>query len=132
MNDIIVPDTNAIISLFKGSRLIAGMLGVDKTVIIPAIVCGEFEVGAQGTTKRERVAMTAFNGLLSLDHVSVLPVTRRTGRIYAQLFIGLKKAGTPIPTNDIWIAASVLECGGLLLTNDRHFQHIPNLPAMAF
>ncbi len=91
MNDIIVPDTNAIISLFKGSRLIAGMLGVDKTVIVPAIVCGEFEVGAQGTTKRERVAMTAFNGLLSLDHVSVLPVTRRTGRIYAQLFIGLKK-----------------------------------------
>ena len=132
MNDIIVPDTNAIISLFKGSRLIAGMLGVDKTVIIPAIVCGEFEAGAQGTTKRERVAMTAFNGLLSLDHVSVLPVTRRTGRIYAQLFIGLKKAGTPIPTNDIWIAASALECGGLLLTNDHHFQHRPNLPTIAF
>ena len=132
MNDIIVPDTNAIISLFKGSRLIAGMLGVDKTVIISAIVCGEFEAGAQGTTKRERVAMTAFNGLLSLDHVSVLPVTRRTGRIYAQLFIGLKKAGTPIPTNDIWIAASALECGGLLLTNDHHFQRIPNLPTIAF
>ena len=132
MNDIIVPDTNAIISLFKGSRLIVGMLGVDKTVIIPAIVCGEFEAGAQGTTKRERVAMTAFNGLLSLDHVSVLPVTRRTGRIYAQLFIGLKKAGTPIPTNDIWIAASALECGGLLLTNDHHFQYIPNLPTIAF
>ncbi len=132
MNDIIVPDTNAIITLFKGSRLIAGMLGVDKTVIIPAIVCGEFEAGAQGTTKRERVAMTAFNGLLSLDHVSVLPVTRRTGRIYAQLFIGLKKAGTPIPTNDIWIAASALECGGLLLTNDHHFQHIPNLTTIAF
>ena len=132
MNDIIVPDTNAIISLFKGSRLIAGMLGVDKTVIIPAIVCGEFEAGAQGATKRERVAMTAFNGLLSLDHVSVLPVTRRTGRIYAQLFIGLKKAGTPIPTNDIWIAASALECGGLLLMNDHHFQHIPNLTTIAF
>jgi tRNA(fMet)-specific endonuclease VapC len=132
MNDIIVPDTNAIITLFKGSRLIAGMLGVDKTVIIPAIVCGEFEAGAQGTTKRERVAMTAFNGLLSLDHVSVLPVTRRTGRIYAQLFIGLKKAGTPIPTNDIWIAASALECGGLLLTNDHHFHHIPNLTTITF
>ena len=132
MNDIIVPDTNAIITLFRGSRLIAGMLGSDKTVIIPAIVCGEFEAGAQGTTKRERVAMTAFNGLLSLDHVSLLPVTRRTGRIYAQLFTGLKKAGTLIPTNDIWIAASALECGGLLLTNDHHFQHIPNLPTIAF
>lgn len=132
MNEIIVPDTNALIALFKGSRLVAGMLGVDKTVIIPSIVCGEFEAGAQGTTKRERVAMTAFNGLLSLDHVSVLPVTRRTGHIYAQLFFGLKKAGTLIPTNDIWIAASALECGGLLLTNDHHFQHIPNLPTMDF
>lgn len=132
MNDVIVPDTNAIITLFKGSRLIAGMLGVDKMVIIPAIVCGEFEAGVQGTTKRECAAMTAFNGFLSLAHVSVSPVTRRTGRIYAQLFAGLKKAGTSIPTNDIWIAACALECGGVLLTSDHHFQHIPNLPTMAF
>ena len=76
--------------------------------------------------------MTAFNGLLGLAHVSVIPVTRRTGHIYAQLFAGLKKAGTPIPTNDIWIAASALECGGVLLTNDHHFQHIPNLQTMVY
>ena len=76
--------------------------------------------------------MAAFNGLLGLDHVSVLPVTRRTGRIYAQLFAGLKQAGRPIPTNDIWIAASALECGGVLLTNDHHFQDIPNLQTVAF
>ena len=76
--------------------------------------------------------MTAFNGLLSLDHVSVIPVTRRTGHIYAQLFAYLKRAGRPIPTNDIWIAASALECGGVLLTTDHHFQDIPNLQTMAY
>ena len=132
MNDTIVPDTNAIITLFKGNRLVANMLDVDKTVVVPAIVCGEFEAGVQGKTRRARAAMAAFNGLLGLDHVSVLPVTRRTGRIYAQLFAGLKQAGRPIPTNDIWIAASALECGGVLLTNDHHFQDIPNLQTVAF
>ena len=132
MNDTIVPDTNAIITLFKGNHLIANMLGTDKAVVVPATVCGEFEAGVQGKAKRDRVAMTAFNGLLSLDHVSVIPVTRRTGHIYAQLFAYLKQAGRPIPTNDIWIAASALECGGVLLTTDHHFQDIPNLQTMAY
>lgn len=48
MNDTIVPDTNAIITLFKGNRLVANMLDVDKTVVVPAIVCGEFEAGVTG------------------------------------------------------------------------------------
>ena len=48
MNDTIVPDTNAIITLFKGNHLIANMLGTDKAVVVPATVCGEFEAGVQG------------------------------------------------------------------------------------
>ena len=97
MNDTIVLDTNAIISLFAGNRDIANMLGEENLVIVPAIVCGEFEAGVQGKTRRDNAAMTAFNGLLSLSHVSVLPATRRTSRYYAQLFATLKRDGTPIP-----------------------------------
>ena len=132
MNDTIVLDTNAIISLFDGNRDIANMLGEENAVIVPAIVCGEFEAGAQGQTRRDNAAMTAFNGLLSLSHVSVLPATRRTGRHYAQLFAALKRAGTPIPTNDIWIAASTIECGGVLITNDRHLLNIPQLRTITY
>ena len=132
MNDTIVLDTNAIISLFDGNRDIANMLGEENIVIVPAIVCGEFEAGAQGGTRRDNAAMAAFNGLLSLSHVSVLPTTRRTGRHYAQLFAALKRAGTPIPTNDIWIAASTIECGGVLITNDRHLLNIPQLRTITY
>jgi len=45
MNGPIVLDTNAIISLFDGNRYIADMLGEEKSVIVPSIVCGEFEDG---------------------------------------------------------------------------------------
>ena len=132
MNETMVLDTNAIISLFDGNRFIADMLDEGRLVIVPAIVCGEFEAGAQGKTRRENAAIAAFNGLLSLSHVSVLPVTRRTGRIYARLYTELRQQGTPIPTNDIWIAASTMECNGSLLSNDSHFLSVPNLKTLPY
>ena len=132
MNETMVLDTNAIISLFDGNRFIADLLDEGRSVIVPAIVCGEFETGAQGKTRRENAAMAAFNGFLSLNHVSVLPVTRRTGRIYARLYTELRRAGTPIPTNDIWIAASTVECDGCLLSNDSHFLSVPNLNTLTY
>jgi tRNA(fMet)-specific endonuclease VapC len=54
----------------------------------------------------------------------VNPVTAdRFGRIAANL----RRAGTPIPTNDIWIAAHAMESGAELITLDHHFEHIPGL-----
>ena len=127
MNGPIVLDTNAIISLFDGNRYIADMLGEEKSVIVPSIVCGEFEAGAQGTSRRERESLAAFNRLLRLSHFSVAVISRRTSRIYASLYASLKKAGTPIPTNDIWIAAVAIEHEGVILTNDRHLLSVERL-----
>ena len=127
MNGPIVLDTNAIISLFDGNRYIADMLGEEQSVIVPSIVCGEFEAGAQGTSRRERESLAAFNRLLRLSHFSVAVISRRTSRIYASLHASLKKAGTPIPTNDIWIAAVTIEHEGVLLTNDRHLLSVERL-----
>ena len=59
MNDTIVLDTNAIISLFDGNRDIANMLGEENIVIVPAIVCGEFEASTQGGTRRDNKANRA-------------------------------------------------------------------------
>lgn len=127
MNGPIVLDTNAIISLFDGNRYIADMLGEEQSVIVPSIVCGEFEAGAQGTSRRERESLAAFNRLLRLSHFSVAVISRRTSRIYASLYASLKKAGTPIPTNDIWIAAVAIEHEGVILTNDRHLLSVERL-----
>lgn len=127
MNGPIVLDTNAIISLFDGNRYVADLLGEEQSVIVPSIVCGEFEAGAQGTSRRERESLAAFNRLLRLSHFSVAVISRRTSRIYASLYASLKKAGTPIPTNDIWIAAVAIEHEGVILTNDRHLLSVERL-----
>ena len=127
MNGPIVLDTNAIISLFDGNRYVADLLGEEQSVIVPSIVCGEFEAGAQGTSRRERESLAAFNRLLRLSHFSVVVISRRTSRIYASLYASLKKAGTPIPTNDIWIAAVAIEHEGVILTNDRHLLSVERL-----
>ena len=59
--------------------------------------------------------------------VVTLPSTAEVARRYGQVFAKLRQAGTPIPTNDIWIAAATIDAGAQLLTFDSHFQQVPGL-----
>ena len=93
MNDTVILDSNAIISLLDGNKTVARMLENVQQVLVPAIVCGEIDAG---------------------------------------VFSFLKSAGTPIPTNDIWLAAAVLETGGLLITTDRHLLALPLVRTKAY
>ena len=132
MSDAMILDANAIIALLDGNKAIAQMLETAKQVLVPAIVCGEIDVGTQGGTKRELAAREAFAAFLEMEQVAVLPIVRTTGEFYARVFSFLKSTGTPIPTNDIWIAASVLETGGVLITADRHLLSIPLIRTKSF
>jgi len=132
MNDTVILDSNAIIALLDGNKAVARMLENVQQVLVPAIVCGEIDAGAQGDTKRERATREAFASFLEMEQVAVLPVMRKTGEFYARIYSFLKSAGTPIPTNDIWIAAGVLETGGLLITTDRHLLALPLIMAKAY
>jgi tRNA(fMet)-specific endonuclease VapC len=57
----------------------------------------------------------------------VLPLDRTTAERYAAVYAALKKAATPIPTNDMWIAASAIQHGLALFSYDRHFRIVPGL-----
>lgn len=57
------------------------------------------------------------------------PVGRSVARHYGQVFARLKRTGTPLPVNDVWIAAATLDCGGHLLTFDDDFARIEGLGA---
>ena len=57
----------------------------------------------------------------------LLPVSESTVRHYSKIYNQLKKNGTPIPTNDIWIAASALEHGASVISGDSHFSFVPML-----
>ena len=59
--------------------------------------------------------------------MNVVDVTALTARIYGRVFSVIRNAGTPIPLNDIWIAAATIESNGLLLTFDTDFKSVPDL-----
>lgn len=97
-----------------------------ERVLIPVTVLGEleaaFELGSR--TRENRRALESY---LDETFVDVLPTTTSVARHYGRVFAALRKAGSPLPVNDIWIAAATLDCGGTLLTFDRDFSRIQGL-----
>jgi len=128
MRHPLVLDANALISLFDGSdgdleRALAGA----EELIVPIVAYAEVMAGADNGTDRARRTVSALRGLLSMPNTRVLTITETTSRYYVKIFNLLKRNGTPIPTNDIWIAAMTMEVGGCLFTRDEHFARIPLL-----
>ena len=119
-------DTNRLVDLLRGDMRLAGLLGTCDEVWIPLIVLGEIKAGFLGGTQQHRNE-GLLQRLLAKITVGVLLPSRETAEQYARLFVQLKRAGTPIPDNDLWIAALALEHDLVLITRDRHFQHIPQL-----
>lgn len=82
-----------------------------------------FLAGSKG--KRNEAFLMKF---LDEPRVSTLVCDDETTRLYAQLKLQLKRQGTPIPINDVWIASLVLQHGATLLTRDSDFDRLPQLP----
>lgn len=125
MTNPLIVDTNALIDLFNGDRMVAERLARAGRVWVPSVVCGEVDAGTQGDTRREMRVREAFEKFLSLPRVEVLSVTRPTGRHYATVFNFCRANGRPIPTNDLWIAAAAMETGAVVLTGDAHLRRLP-------
>jgi tRNA(fMet)-specific endonuclease VapC len=119
-------DTNRLTDLFEGDTVLAERLGTCDEVWIPLVVLAEIKAGFLGGTQQHRNEIL-LRKLLAKTTVGVLLPSRETAEHYARLFVQLKRAGTPVPDNDLWIAALVLEHDLLLITRDKHFQHIPQL-----
>ena len=119
-------DTNRITDLFRGDLELAEQLSTAEEVWIPLFVLGEIKAGFQGGTQ-QRHNEGLLNRLLAKPTVGVLMPGRETAEHYARIFVQLRRAGTPVPDNDLWIAALVLEHDLILITRDRHFERIPQL-----
>jgi tRNA(fMet)-specific endonuclease VapC len=119
-------DTNRITDLFRGDLELAEQLGTAEEVWIPLFALGEIKAGFQGGTQQRRNE-SLLNRLLAKPTVGVLLPSRETAEHYARIFVQLRRAGTPVPDNDLWIAALVLEHDLVLITRDRHFERISQL-----
>lgn len=120
-------DTNRLTDLFNGDIELAERLGICEEVWIPLIVLAEIKAGFCGGTERQRNE-AMIQRLLTKATVRILLPSRETAEHYARLFVQLKRAGTPVPDNDLWIAALVLEHDLTLITRDQHFDRMPQLP----
>ncbi len=119
-------DTNAYSRLMGGHAPLTHLLESVDDVLVPATVLGElhagFELGARCAANRRQLA-----DFLAQSGVGTIPVTTDIAERYGILVSHLTRQGTPLPTNDIWIAATVLETGARLVTYDSHFEKIPGL-----
>ena len=122
----VVLDTSAYSRLRSGHLEVTEWIALASVVVMPVTVLGEldagFELGRRALDNRRVLAE-----FLDEPFVRVLDVTAATVRHYARIFAALRRAGTPVPINDVWIAAATVECNGHLLTFDRDYSRIPNL-----
>ena len=122
----IILDTNAYTRLLTGEEDVLDVIGTAETVYMSIFVLGELHAGFAGGTK-ERGNKDTLNRFLLKPSVKILNATSETAEVFGVLKQDLKKAGTPLPINDVWIAAHALETGSILITYDGHFKKIAGI-----
>ncbi len=122
----ILIDTNAYTAFMLGDAAVVEVVAYAERICVNSIVLGELLGGfAAGTREaRNRAELARF---LDSPRVELVPVTAQTADSYALVYSSQRRKGQPIPTNDLWIAASALEQGAALLTRDTHFGQIDGL-----
>jgi tRNA(fMet)-specific endonuclease VapC len=119
-------DTSAYSALGRGQPAVAALARSAEELHLNPIVVGELLAGfSRGSRRRTNEA--DLRRFLASPRAVLDPVDRETADRYSAIWSTLRDAGTPIPTNDIWIAASAWQHGLRLLTLDRHYQKIPQI-----
>ena len=96
------------------------------TISLNPAVLGELQAGFLGDRRRAENEET-LRSFLAAPRVRVLDITAETARRYAAIVSHLRAAGTPLPVNNVWIAASAMEHGLTVLTTDSHFLRVPEI-----
>ena len=120
-------DTNRYRDFCDNDPVAVDVVQTADRIFVPFVSVAElragFLCGVRGSENEQ-----VLSRFLTRSRVSVLYASEHTIRHYAQLYYQLRQQGTPIPTNDIWIAALVVESDLVLFSRDRHFEHLPQLP----
>jgi tRNA(fMet)-specific endonuclease VapC len=122
----ILLDTNAYVRFLRGDEKIMALLAQADRVYLSVFVLGELFAGFRAGS-REKINKRILERFILKPTVEVLEATIETADIFGQTMASLRKSGTPIPINDVWIAAHALETGSILATYDTHFAMVPGL-----
>lgn len=120
-------DTNRYVDFARGDSDVVGILEHAAGIVLPLMVLGElragFAVGVHGAHNEG-----ILRRFLLRSRVTVISPDEQTSYHYAAVYRQLREQGTPIPVNDMWIAAIVLQHGLVLYARDRHFDRLPQIP----
>jgi len=125
----IILDTNRYRDFCAGVPEVLERFRAAERIFLPFVTLAELRAGflcGMRSAENERVLAR----FLNRPRVAVLFPDEDTTRHYAQIFRQLREQGTPIPTNDIWIAALTEQHGLLLYSRDGHFDALPQLPRL--
>ena len=119
-------DTDAYSAFMRGHPEVAARIRRAERVYLSVVVAGELLFGFR-VGSRYRRNVTLLDAFLESPYVDLLPVTRTTADRFGRIAAALRAKGTPIPTNDIWIAAQAMESGADLLSFDEHYRVVDGL-----
>ncbi|HEY4393639.1 MAG TPA: type II toxin-antitoxin system VapC family toxin [Polyangia bacterium] len=120
-------DANRYDDLLTGDEKVADVVESADEVHLPFVVVGELRAGfAAGNRAVENERL--LRRFLLKEGVEILLADEQTTHHYAAVYAQLRRQGTPIPTNDMWIAALTLQHDLVLCTRDRHFDRLPQIP----
>jgi len=125
----ILLDSSVVIPHLRGKLDLTVQVPGSEPLFLPLTALGELYKGVFKSTQPEK------NKLLIetfLQTVAVLHPDTATALYYAQISADLERKGTPIPENDVWIAAVALECGMPLATRDAHFAQVDGLKLLCW
>ena len=122
-------DTNALSAWAEGRAAVESPLRVADRLVVPSVVLGEFYFGIRQSRHRTRYEEWLAR-YLPLTEIAI--VTSSTADAYADIRLELKRRGTPIPPNDVWIAALARQHGLAVLSNDGHFDIVDGVRRIAF
>jgi tRNA(fMet)-specific endonuclease VapC len=122
----IILDTSAYVSFKRNVSDLVEIIVNAESILFSPIVLGELMFGFRNGTKFQE-NMNDLNKFLDHESVEMVQIGQITSDRYSRIASQLRTQGTPVPTNDIWVAAQTMEHGAELITSDRHFQNISGL-----
>jgi len=119
-------DSNAYSALMRGDQSVADRVRKSEEILISAVVAGELLFGFRNGSRYTK-NVKELETFLENPYVRLIPVTWTTADRFSRVAAQLRRKGTPIPTDDIWIAAHAMETGADLISFDEHFGNVDGL-----
>jgi len=122
-------DTNALSAWAEGDTGVEAPLRSADRLVVPSVVLGEYYFGIRQSRYRRRYEdwLTRF-----LPETEIATITSATADSYADIRLELRRLGSSIPANDVWIAALARQHAMVVLSNDKHFDVVERIRRIEF